>query len=322
MSKRIIKVDASSLVKSACLLRFKRIILDGLTEPVQFNDTHYGSCFHLFVKVMYETKGDIGVATHKTIEMFKQPTIIRKKHLTEQHLLKTCFDYWQHFLQADNFSVLEINGKPLVEITFSIPFLDTPDYTVLLEGTIDKIGKFNNGCYAIGDYKTTSQWGLNSDNEIKEYFRRYELSLQLMFYLFCLKLMGQSNPDNELSNMLAKPLGVFIDGVFLSSTKPTKFARSDVRIPSQVDIDNFGISLRSKLTHEMEILKQNEWNYTDKDGLLNGSCSEGNFRCQYFNLCAAPTEMASDFIVKNQYAQRNYEPLLFGKEFAMPTTNP
>src|SRR6266576_2163614 len=150
MDKKIIKLDASALSQSSCLLRFKRIVLEGYTDKIPYNDTQYGSAFHKFMATMQETNGDFARAIIETNELFNRPCNIRKKHLTELHLNKTCIDYWQHFQQKDTFQVMQSSdGKPLVETDFAIPYFENDKYVVMLQGTIDKHGKFQNGCYAI-----------------------------------------------------------------------------------------------------------------------------------------------------------------------------
>ena len=58
--KTTIKLDASALVKGACNLRLKRLVLDGYTVALPYNDTQYGSAFHEFVKQMYLTNANFG----------------------------------------------------------------------------------------------------------------------------------------------------------------------------------------------------------------------------------------------------------------------
>lgn len=322
--KQEILLDASALIKSACMLRLKRIVVDGYSDALPFNDTLYGSAVHLFNATMCRTGGNFGEATSATQALFSRPKQIRdtKKHLTEIHLLKTCFDYWQYFHPKDNFRVLTFDDKPCIEMDFKNLFYEDDEYIVYLTGTIDKFGQIADGAYCVGDYKTHSLWSVNKngkDNakyEIEKFFRKFELSLQLAFYVFNLKLKAQQNPDSELARICQQPIGSFIDGIFLSSSEPTKFVRSSVKIWSDGDMDMIRRLVLGKILQLLKILKAEKETgvaYTDLDGMICGACSDQQFLCQFFDVCAARDEMARAFLLKDKFVRKQYNPLMFSK---------
>jgi hypothetical protein len=319
-NKTIIKLDASALSQSACLLRFKRIVLDGYTEKLSFNDTQYGSAFHKFIAVMYESEGDFGKATFAAQELFARPCIVRngKKHLNELHLTKTCIDYWQHFQSTDNFEVLKSENKPLVEIDFAVKYYEDDKYIILLTGTIDKLGRFKNGCFAIGDYKTHSLWAVTDkinksfeDIYIKTYFKQYEISNQLRFYSFVTKLLGQENPNSVFGLFNDHPFGVFIDGIFLSGTQSSRFARSDVFFFSENEMVSYRESLDQKISDLIFLANYQDYKLTD--GIIQGTCNEGKFPCKFLNVCSNQDETIRKIVLKNEFTQKPYDPLTFSK---------
>src|ERR1051326_7341201 len=96
MPKTIIKLDASALIQSACMLRLKRIIIDGYTDKLPYNDLMYGKAFHKFVALMAIDENKFGENIHEALKVLSEPMQIRdrKGHLNAEHLIKTCTDFW------------------------------------------------------------------------------------------------------------------------------------------------------------------------------------------------------------------------------------
>lgn len=337
MSKRIFRFDASLMKQSSCDLRIKLISFDGYREKKIFNDTLYGTSFHKFSSRMYESGGDFAQAVLAAKQVINKPCVIRdkKEHLTEQHLLKTCFDFWQKFETNNNNFHLLINPKaicwkcngtsteetfcdvcksthhiesPMVEQSFEITVRETDDYVIKACGTIDKIGKFTNGCYAIGDIKTTSSW------DIKKFLAKWKLNPQLKFYIWAIHRMHQDNPNSILSEMCKTKIGAFIDGVFLKSKTETLFERSEVYIYSDTERELFSRMLEKKID-QLEALIQDYLNnrFIYPTGIMNESCNK-LFPCSFYNYCAAPDDIAAQHVLTNNFRQRVYDPLNFGAD--------
>lgn len=314
----IIRLDASALVKTNCMLAAKRILLDGWRTELPYNDTLYGNAFHRFVSLMYESKGDFSVAVDGALTLYSKPKQIRhnKKHLTEEHLTKTCIDYWQYFQSKDTADVLIRNGKPMVEVNFSLKYYEDDKVVVLLEGTTDKYVKFKNGIFAIGDYKTHSLWSLNKSESgkvsaMKAFFRGFESSPQLRFYTMVTKLLGKIEPEGPFGELVQFPIGCFIDGIFLSSTDKTEFHRSEVFIIGEKDLADFEEGLALKVAQLVRLAKTE--NYNMMDGMLTGVCNSWKFPCQFLDVCLARDERVKGFVLKNNFVQKPYEPLEFSK---------
>jgi len=328
MPKTIIKLDASALIQSACMLRLKRIIIDGYTDKLPYNDLMYGKAFHKFVALMAMDENKFGDNIHEALKVLSEPMQIRdrKGHLNQEHLIKTCTDFWIWYKDKVQSSILVINGKAAVEIDFAIPYYEDDNFIVLLVGTIDKIEKISSGIFIIGDYKTHSLWssatknGSTSyrDNEIKEFFKKFELSTQLHFYLFCLLLELRKNHGSPLAQLIGtSPIGVCIDGVFLNSKEPTIFKRSDIWIPKEDRIREFRLLLDDKIKTFIDAQKassvQGSHRTFIKEGLINGACNDGKFQCRFYNACAAQDDIAEQMVLQYDFIKREYDPLQFSK---------
>jgi len=310
-----IKLDASAMVKSACMLRLKRLVIDGYSGA-SYNDIQYGSAYHEFVKQMYLTKANFAIAIEKALEILNKPCIIRKKHLTDKHLTKTCLDYWQYSKSNDNYEIYSLDGKPMVEIYFENKFFEDDKYEVYLVGTIDSFGKIDKGIYAIRDFKTHSLFSVSKsgssyvEQEMQTFLNSFELSLQLRFYLLNLKLLSKAYPDTEFSKIVSHSVGMFIDGVFLSSKEPTQFRRSTIWIPNQDEICEIEFLLNYQIKRFLCYLDRENFNL--RDGIITGACTDGKFPCNYYEVCAAK-DQAKDYLLKNNFVKKPYEPQEFGK---------
>lgn len=326
--KKIIHLDASILKLSACDMRMLLALFEGYTEPLPFNDTQYGSAYHLFMSTMFMTNGDFGKATIAANQLFAKPCIIRqgKKHLTQVHLNKTCFDSWEHLQKQDDFEIYQAPHReciddhdstlrPLVEVNFSIPVYEDDLCKIYLSGTMDKIGKIKGGCNAIGDYKTHSLYAINRYT-VAEYFAQYELSLQLFFYYHCLHLLAKQNPNSIFAEICKTRVAIFIDGVFIHTKSPTEFHRSNVEVPRADILSEFTILLDEKILSIAALYAQyvEDPKSFNRDGIIKGLCSDGKYLCKFNQVCAAVNPVARAHVLKNNYKQRLYNPLMFGKE--------
>lgn len=308
-NKTIIRFSSSAAPKLSCLLRLKRTIIDGYQELLPHNDMQYGSAVHKFISTMHESGGDFALATMEAKRIFSKPCQIRKgkKHLTETHMLKVCFDYWEHYTKSDDFEILcGVDGKPLVEVSFSNKIYEDDDVVILFEGVIDKIGKIKGGCYAVGDYKVTSAW----DQE--DFMEKYRLSSQLRFYVYNIKLTAREHPESILSTIASTPLGYFVDGIFISKDG-AKFQRSEVIVPSDQDDAEYGKMLANKVVPALITLARNP-DYNVRDGIVCGACCELKYPCEFLPICSAPDDIARQHLLAKYFVRKEYLPLTHSKD--------
>lgn len=311
-TKRILNLDASALSKGSCLCRL-HLILAGYRTKRTGNNIEYGSAVHVFKENYKSNKDNLGHALGAAYKYFREADfeIERgKEYLDITHLGATCMHYAEELetnVELKLFHTLSQAGKPLLENTFSFPYLETPEVLVNLQGTIDDIGRMGDtGCYVIDDLKTTTFWNAQT------YFRQYLLSPQLMFYKFVVGLYGERDPDSIFGEIArAGDLRCSITAAFLSKDKPVSFKRK-LFTYSKEQMLEFRIALDELITR---LIKSSE--RPVREGMLNGSCKgtygEGD-ECKYFPACSAPGEGAMELMLKSHYKQVEYTPLAFRKQ--------
>lgn len=318
--------DSSAIKEGACNLRLINITVEGLKEKENYNDTQYGSAFHLFVSTLHRTS-NFPEAQLAAVQMNQRPCIQRtnKNHLTDAHLVKTCIDFLKHSQEKDTFEILTVDGKPLVEQRFKIKLFETANFIVYLCGTIDAIGKFINGAYAIRDYKTRGLWKKKTqktgsmkwiEEEIKHYLSRYTLSTQLRFYLTCIKMIGEQEPDTTLGKVFNQHgFGMFIEGIFTQPEESALFRKSEVFFLKDWEILEYKQQLIKKTNDIVVILEEclkTNTPYTIRDGIVVGACYENQYPCRYARLCGASDDLAREYLKKSDYTRKTYNPLTHG----------
>ena len=300
MSKTIYKISSTSLGKAGCRLNFHRTVAEGYKEKLMASRLVYGVAVHKFVDVMYKT-GDMLQAQKKAKEAFALPKIDDRKsmHLSdERHMLTTCLNLWTGWIEDDGeFEVLKIDGVPLTEQTFEIPYYEDENIIVYLCGTLDTIGQIKGGCYCIRDWKTTSSW----DNV--GYFKPYELSRQLRFYRLALRILGQRQPESTLGKIGLTNVGGMIDAIFLKPNANENIVkrsnvfqyRNDTLDELQLCLDNFiqTLSVPSPVFN--------------REGIVTGACEGKWGRCAFWNVCATDQQVAH-VLLERDFVKVKYEP--------------
>lgn len=343
--KRIIRINASALKNATCMLRFYRICIQGYKSPVNTNVIEFGSAVHLFLANMAITNGDLASSLALARKYFLDtPMIIdyQKRYLDDQLLCNVCVQYWGHIQKTDSFKILtqEVDAcptckgtrevlepatqtvvpcflcgatgmykhmEPAVEVTFSNKFYEDDQFIVLLEGTIDKLGQFDRGAFALGDYKTTSiPWGGDRRTKMEEYFRGHEMSPQLRFYRYNVELKARLEPSSLFTEITKRPIGCFIDAIFTSSNE-VEFKRSRIYFFPDEDMQEFVNMLQGFVFMVITILKQDT--LPPRHGVLNGACAGGWKPCQFIDVCNAPGDIAREHVLKNNFIRSEYLPI-------------
>jgi len=308
---------------------------EGGYKPVrQGASMMYGIAVHKFVDLAFKSKGDLVMARRAAHKMFDKipandPPKGKDWLRDARHLDVTCFNLWNDFIMEDDkFQLIELvqpcwlckgegirfekpcvvcNGikntlQPASEITFSIKYYEDDYIIVNLCGTIDKVGKFKNGAYAIGDWKTTSAW----DNI--GYFQQYELSRQLRVYSLAFKLMSVMHPDSVLGTIGATGVSCFIDAIFLKKEpNDTKFERSEIFPIRPADLDAFQLTLDDKIRQLSQAIKTG---YIPKEGILNGVCVKQYGKCAFWDCCRHPDNV-SELLLKRNFKRVVFNPLKY-----------
>ena len=301
----------------------------------------YGIAVHKFIDVATKTGGDLVLARKLAHAMFdniptKEPAKTQTWLRDPRHLDVVCFNLWNDYvLEENSFQLAELvllcwrcrgaglinqdqmdvntcptcKGEkamlqPATEVTFSIKYYEDDYIIVNLCGTIDKIGKFKNGSYAIGDWKTTSSW----DNE--GYFEQYQLSRQLRMYSLAIKLMASIAPESALGKIGNTNVASFIDAIFLKKDpNEVVFKRSDIYTVKSSDLDAFQMTLDDKLKELSQAVKTG---YLPKEGVLNGSCDKKFSKCSFWDVCRNPDNVG-EVLLRRDFARVQFNPLNYNE---------
>jgi len=303
-----LNINASSLRNSSCLLHWFRTIGEGYCEPIFSDKIVYGIAVHKFLDVMYQS-GDMALAKEEALKVFRQKKAsdAKSEHMSdERHFMWTCFDVWNNYAAVDTeFQIaLKPDGKPATEVTFSIPFHRDDTVNVNLCGTIDKIGKFQGGCFAIGDWKSTS----TPLYRAQQYLDDYDMKSQLRFYLLSLKLMNRFFPDSQLGKIGENRIGAFIDGIFIGQ-KPSdlKIKRSAVFQFPQYDLDSFEQSLLKRIKQLSSALADGTIGL--KEGIVMNTCEMRYSKCSFYTVCRSNNPQLEEMLLKRNFIKKTYDPL-------------
>lgn len=311
-----VNIDATSLRSSSCMLEFYRKIVDGYRLPVLSCDIVYGIAVHKFIDTMFKTGGDIKKATTEAYKAFRIPKFPKEKKphmMEERHMLTTSINYWDDYIVKDKqFNCLLLpNNEPATELTFRFLYYEDEFIKVYLCGTIDKLGKISGGCFAIGDYKTTSSWDKNN------YFSGYELSVQLRFYNLALRWMGKNYPESVLGQVGNSNVGAFIDALFIKpNAMENEYKRSNVFTYSDTEMSEFESMLRCKiqeLSHYVSQLAGGHIQRMPKQGILQGTCERKFGICEFAIVCQQQKEEFAEFLLNRDFIKKHYNPLKFNE---------
>lgn len=314
-------IDASSVRESSCMRRFFWTVVGGYREKIPSNDMVFGSAFHKFAEVLEATGGNLAASLLEAKAIYQPENYkmkSKKQYMNDVYLIKVCMDFYlKEWIPAQEnltgFHVLKLNGAPLVEKKFALPFYTCDQFDILLCGTIDKLGRIGtSGVYSIADYKTTSSW----DKE--EYFNSYLLDPQFNVYSLVIHKLAVQFPTSLFAEMVAGRLSYFIEGIFLKSDGVT-FQRSDVMhvkkerlMVFEAMLNKLVARLATEITVWLAAGEPDDTTYIPSEGELNGACKTVYGSCKFFNACAAPDSVATGHVLRNNYKREQYNPLLFG----------
>lgn len=338
-----VSIDSTSLGTSSCIRNFfwttvgsiKDNKSEGGYKTLISPAAIYGVAIHKFVDVMYKTNGDGVEATKKMLEAFKlpknPPSKTQQYLIDERHLHVSAWNLWNDKIETESsFEVLKLpiecywcegkvsdckhcNGTgivegPATEITFKIKIYEDDRTIIYLCGTIDTVGKFQNGCFAIRDWKTTSS------HKQEEFITNFELSRQLRIYTLAAKIMSNTNPDSILGKIGATNMGAFIDAIFIKpKANDNEYLRSDVFQFNDEDLNKFKQTLMDYI-HEFALrcIGVSSGLELPKEGILNGTCSTPYGKCKFWNVCKNNDTVAS-LILKRDFTRKIYDPLSFNE---------
>ena len=308
MSKLKIKIDSTALGDSHCVLKFHSKVVEGISEKKMNAGLLYGVAVHKFIEKMFNLKGDFPTAFTYAKDVFLRiPCDVDPKKLWQRdlnHLRATCAAVWSiQIMEEKVFEIVQLpNGDAAVEQTFSILWYEDDIVEIWLEGTIDSVGKFQGGAFAIRDWKTSSAW------DTRSYFTQYERTRQLPIYTLACKRMAHDYPDSVLGKIGAGKMGAFIDAIFLKSDiNGTTFGRSNIFQYSDEYLDKVAdlIDLQCK-----KLSNAVKTGYLPEEGLINGTCMHALYgkQCYLWNVCRSNATV-KQVCLERDFVRKPFQPL-------------
>ena len=289
-----------------CKRYYKYSILDGWTDKKDKIDLEFGIYFHSATEEYHraEAKGKshdeaLESALDRTLSdtwrsEFSRPWDSTDPNKNRGGLIRSVIWYVEHFKGDSLKTVILSNGKPAIEVPFSIEIGYTSRLTgekFLLCGRLDKLGDLN-GQYWIVDKKTT-KYTLGPS-----YFARYTPDNQVSTYSFAGSIMFPFSIS-----------GVIIDAAQILKDS-TRFQRGFVpRSKSQLEEWIRGVYT---LFSEIETcIETNHWPMNDRAcGIprLDEKTGEVRYGCQFREVCAAGPEMREKLLALN-FKRRFWDPV-------------
>lgn len=331
--KLVIETSSTALGYTHCIKAFSNTVVSGYWQP-NGSSAIYGVALHKYVDTMFRTNSNFRKASDAALKVFQVQKVSEDKYPwldNHKHMLSTCFNTWTGYISEDKsfdriiikVKCFDCNGTglipvsetsgicntcqgkglidgPATEVTFRIKIYEDDHIIVYLNGTIDSLGQIRNGCFAIGDFKTTKSWNK------KEFLERFRLSRQLRVYVLACKLESQNHPDSILGKIGATRMGAFIDGIFLKpNSNDTEYQRSEVYQFREDDIagtHKMILDFCKKLSDAIRL------NYFPKEGILHGTCIQYNKECKFAAICAN-NETLGQVLLNKYFVKKKYDPL-------------
>lgn len=206
---------------------------------------------------------------------------------TKETLIRSVIWYFDQFWEDKTITILQPNGKPVVEYNFQLPFMDYHGQEVIICGHLDRMVKWQGQVY-VSDYKTT-KYTLDS-----RFFSQFKPNTQMPLYLTACHIISETFAD------LPSAHGVIIDGVQLG-VNFSRFARHVVEF-SLEEINEYIIDLQYWINRGMDACTQSYFPQNTE------SCQKYS-GCQFQEICSKSPARREAFLNGN-FAKRVWNPLI------------
>lgn len=300
-----ILLDASAYTRSACDRNLFYVLIKGLASPNKDHKMEYGTAVHHALGHYYKHKRHTitteeikrlqGEALSKGLEHFLQPDIIvpEEDYRNISHLINCVGQYFGTY-ELDPIEAFVVSGVAMVEQRFAVPFYVDNYVEILLAGTIDLVAYYINQLIII-DHKSTAA------TSPTWFLREYELSSQLMMYVFVFSKLFPSLVDEYYS------IGAMINGIFLRKSGTNDFRRSDVFHFRKEQLEMFEQHLKITAKHLAEAFREWLSSHGSKSFIQNFTQCYTHFGCPFVEICKAGDIEREELIRK--FELRKYNPL-------------
>ena len=289
--RHTVYINASAYKNTACPRRAFLTLIAGLRESTDYKK-EFGTAFHKFAQAYHSglpaTSGYSIAMEHYA----EYQSLADWRDL--QYLLKTCQAYYNWHESQRIYTPIRVDGLPVLEKKFAVPFLSTPVADYVLCGTVDMLAQHPAFGLVLVDHKTTSIRTRDS------YLAEYTFSPQLLMYTM-------------MMHKLEQPIaGAIINGIFMGKGQPPVIQLSDLITFSQPKLTEFESGLRSFVYRLDTALVAYKLSPTSIEIFRRdyNQCGASKFGlCPFSVLCTLDTQPEIDALASTMFERKPYNPL-------------
>lgn len=298
MTKRIILLDASTVVNAACYRKLQLGNRQGLQSAMGSDPLDFGQALHrgaadyrmdLALREQANPKKSIELA----VEYYKECRCPKESPRTIDDLVRALGHYIDRVIVNDLFVPLVTpdRTKAAIEIPFKMPLYSNEHTDVLLSGVVDTVGTFKNRM-VIMDLKHSATF------DIKKHMAEQLTRIQFHIYSHAMHYLGYHDPAEP-----DKRLPIMIDGVYLGD--PVRCSRSALHHIPDFMVDRTMDFVRHVAKQMAELSDDVDWPH-------NFDACQGRYRmCEFDPICSIP-KAYQHVSISVCFKKRIYDPTTFG----------
>jgi len=299
VSKRIIRLDSSSLELSSCPRRFQFVNRQGLIPKLGEAPLDWGSALHKGIAkwAVQRARGqepDLTKIADEAVEWYNGRLCLKNEPRSGANLRRCLMEYFTEYVDDQFVPLTTKSGEVAIELPFALPLYSNEHTDVLLTGKIDGIGIYQSGPLVIKDVKHSSS--TKPESHMEEQLGRPQFHI----YAEALKRLGLV--DHERGG--AHPR-IVVDCVYISKQfQGAKFKRSAPTVIEPYIIAQTMEFVMLEARRVAELRDDEVWphNY--------GACHGKYSKCKFYDLCTVPVQ-SQQIAINMLFDKREYNPKTF-----------
>ena len=298
-TKRIIRLDSSSLELLSCPRRFQFVNRMGLVPKMGSAPLDWGSALHKAIArwSISRARGmvvDEVAIIDEAVAWYNDRMCLKNEPRSGANLRRCLEDYFAEYAHEEFYPLTTRDGAVAVELPFAIPIYSTDTTDVLLTGKVDAIGLWGRDKrLVIKDIKHSSSF--KPASHMEEQLGRPQFHI----YIAACAHMGL------IDDVTKSPMRVVVDCVYISKTAPgAKLMRSPATVIEPFMLENTMAYVRDSARRVAEWSDEEPWphNY--------GECHGKYRKCDFFDVCTVPLRDQS-IALSHMFNKREYDPRKF-----------
>lgn len=298
MSKRIILLDASTVVNAACYRKIQLGNRVGLqpamgSDPLDFGQALHRGAADYRVDLALRGQANPTKSIELAVEYYEKCRCPKESPRTIDDLERALGHYIDRVIMNDQFVPLVTPDRKMaaIEIPFKIPLYSNQDTDVLLSGVVDTVGTFKNRM-VIMDLKHSASF------DIKKHMAEQVVRIQFHIYSYAMHYLGYHDPGEP-----DKRLPIMVDGVYLGDT--IRCSRSALHYIPDFLVNRTMNFVRHTAKQMAELPDNIEWPH-------NFDACQGRYRmCEFDPICSIPSDV-QHVPIGICFKRRVYDPTTFG----------